>query len=635
MYRVLLVQLPIPRLNFGQITGNIPLGGACLKEAVSDLSRVDVELLPESVVSYLSDGALEDRVCRINPDVVGFSVFSWNLDRSLYLAEKLKQGTGCRIVFGGPEITPDNDQVRSKGVDFHVFGEGEAVFRRLLSEPDFWNEKTASENAGPLFQNAKNPYLMVFLEPDLEDILLVETQRGCPYRCTFCYYNKSHKRTSFKEAAHLLPVFQWGIRRGISEIYLLDPSLNVRPRLDAFLREIASINPDRKTGFFSEIRAETVDDKRADLFFKAGFTGFEIGLQSTNENALSLVNRRTDMNRFLKGAEALLKKEISLSLDLIAGLPGDDLKGFMRSVDFAAAHGLGRDVQIFPLSVLPGTRMRRDARKLGLRFEPHPPYTVIETPTFSREDLLLAYDYAETRLDTAFFPMPDLEIAFRKSDSRGFPKEDIGATLGRRRYVAKVVLFEMRPMAELQGVSRRLTQPYQVLVGPTVSGSEYLTNVLRILTSENPFTPFEIVFFEPETAPDIAPLMDAVRLFRPHFLDGDLRYLYPKPGNRAVLLTLVSAEKRVRFEGEMKRRIFWWKNDRLPEEAELKDLEDWDGIFIDSPVSRKAAASWQDTIGRKAEEDHLIGFSKIRLQQRWLLLTNPGKYAASILKEMG
>jgi hypothetical protein len=67
MTRVLLVQLPIPRQNFGRKTGNVPLGAACLKQAVHNLSNVEVDILPESLVSYLADAALVEAI-RDRPD---------------------------------------------------------------------------------------------------------------------------------------------------------------------------------------------------------------------------------------------------------------------------------------------------------------------------------------------------------------------------------------------------------------------------------------------------------------------------------------------------------------------------------------------------------------------------------------
>jgi radical SAM superfamily enzyme len=104
--------------------------------------------------------------------------------------------------------------------------------------------------------------------------------------------------------------------------------------------------------FFSEIRAEAIDERLADLLAAAGFSWFEIGLQSTNPRALKIMNRPTRLDRFLQGAARLKQRRITPSIDLIIGLPGDDLGGFMRSVDFVADHGLQDDVQIFPLSVL-------------------------------------------------------------------------------------------------------------------------------------------------------------------------------------------------------------------------------------------------------------------------------------------
>ena len=108
MPRALLLQLPIPQLNYGRQTGNIPLGAACLKQAVSDIPEAEVAILPESIVSYLGDGALLDKIRAQQPEIIGFSVCCWNLQRSLYLAEKIKEFHHCRIVFGGREVAPDN-----------------------------------------------------------------------------------------------------------------------------------------------------------------------------------------------------------------------------------------------------------------------------------------------------------------------------------------------------------------------------------------------------------------------------------------------------------------------------------------------------------------------------------------------
>lgn len=70
----LLVQLPIPQLNFAKQTGNIPYGGACLKLAADGAGAGTVDLLPESIATYLGDAALMKWIFSRKPDVAGFTV---------------------------------------------------------------------------------------------------------------------------------------------------------------------------------------------------------------------------------------------------------------------------------------------------------------------------------------------------------------------------------------------------------------------------------------------------------------------------------------------------------------------------------------------------------------------------------
>jgi radical SAM superfamily enzyme YgiQ (UPF0313 family) len=363
MINVCLIQLPVPRLNYGVQTGNIPLGAACLKQAARIVPEVQVDVLPESVTSYLGDAALLEILLDRKPDIVGFTVYCWNLARSIYFAKKLKENYSPRIVFGGPEITPDNSSLDSPHVDFYVYGEGEAVFAKLVQDPTIWEKRSSMEPAGAIFKKSPSPYLLNVLEPEIEDLMLLETQRGCPYHCGYCYYNKSHDRLSFVDEVPLLQGVQWALDHHVKELYLLDPSLNVRPGLKSLLKKISRMNKDRNLAIISEIRAEAIDAELAGLFGAAGFSWFEIGLQSTNPRALEIMKRPTDIQRFAQGAKLVKECGIVPAIDLIVGLPGDDLHGFSRSVEFVAENDLQDDVQVFPLSVLPGTDFRLNSNK--------------------------------------------------------------------------------------------------------------------------------------------------------------------------------------------------------------------------------------------------------------------------------
>jgi hypothetical protein len=632
MVNVCLVQLPVPHLEYGVQTGNIPLAAACLKQAAARIPQVQIDILPQSIASYLGDAALLDIVLDRRPDIVGFTVYCWNLERSLYFAEKIKRNYTPQIVFGGPEITPDNPLIDSGYIDFYVYGEGEAVFLRLLQDETFWEKKSAAEPAGDIFRESPSPYLQNALEPEIENVMLLETQRGCPYRCGYCYYNKSHAGLTFADEAYLLQGVNWALDHDIKELYLLDPSLNVRPGLKDLLKKISLINKSRRLEIISEIRAETIDTPMADLFAAAGFSWFEIGLQSTNSRALEIMNRPTDTKRFALGAKLVKERGIVPAVDLIVGLPGDDLRGFSHSVEFVAQNNLYDDIQVFPLSVLPGTEFRLNSHKLGLRFDRSPPYTLIENPRFSNEDMRLALDYAEVRFDVVLYPMPDLDVSWRLgSDPMAATPPDIAVQIGKENYVAKLQLDSKRPLSELEFLARRLTQPYQIFIHSSLRDPDFIKKTLRILSALNPFTPLEIVFIEPQGMPDTAAFLSAVEVQRPHFLDQDQRYLLPAEGNRAVLFSFVTQDATHRFTKDMERQIFWWKKNRFPEREDFAELSALDGILIDAARSDAEIEMWQDGFAGQAEDIPLISFVDVLLQKRWLLLTAPDDYVARAL----
>ena len=630
MKRILLIQLPIPHLNFSKQTGNIPLGAAYLKQAAAEIPDVCVDIIPESIVSYLGDAALMRYILALKPDIVGFTGFSWNIERSLYLAATIKAHYQPGIIFGGPEVTPDNSLIDLPVVDVCVYGEGEQAFQRLMQDPAGWEHKQVSES--PVGIIGPSPYLEDLLEPEIENMMLLETQRGCPYRCAFCYYNKSRKRQSFADDATLLSSIQWALDRHIRELYLLDPSLNIRPGLKALLKKISKINKDGQLAIFSEIRAEAIDEKLADLFVAAGFSWFEMGLQSTNQTALKIMRRPTDLQRFLHGAKLLKQRNIVPQIDLIVGLPGDDIEGFGQTVDFVARHDIHDDIQVFPLAILPGTEFRQRSRELGLIFEAHPPYLCTESPGFTTEEMLMAFDIAEVRLDVAFHPLPDLDIAWRPGAPAG-PTDsgDHYVFLGRDRYVSKVCLQSQRPESELQELAHRLTQPYQIFIFEEVGNLRFIHQVLKILTTANPFVPFEVIFVEPAFHPNTADLLTAVKLRRPHYLDNENRFWFASPGNRAVLFTLVSTDPRARFDGQMERQVYHWRQTHLPQREDLDGYFNLDGVLIDCAVSENDLIGWQDRFATLADELPAISFSQISHQQRWLTLTASDEYVAKML----
>ena len=624
---MLLIQLPVPKLNFGLRTGNIPLGAACLKQAVTGIPDLRVDILPGPLASHAGDKALIKAVTEYRPHVLGFTVFSWNLDRSLYLAEKIKEKIQTRIIFGGPEITPDNPLLHSPFVDVYVYGEGEGVFKRLLTEETLWEKGRVRDLSGGSFLSLGSPYVNGHLEPGAENTMLLETQRGCPYRCGFCYYHKSRKTRNTADDRIVLDGVAYALDQGMEEVYLLDPSLNSRPGLPALLEKIAVLNRSGKVSLTSEIRAESVDEKLARRFREAGFKGVEVGLQSTNPLALKLMNRPTNLEVFLSGVKALQKQGIAPTVDLIFGLPGDTLGGFEKTLDFVHDHGLDDHLQVFPLLVLPGTAFRKKSRELGLNYDPRPPYTLISNPGFSSQDMLRALDLAEEKFDTGFIPFPDLEVSF-KSEKGG----DLYILLEGRPCLAKLILEDSRDIREIESLALNITSPFQVFFGPAVRDKGYQKEVLACISGQNPFVPVEVIFMEPGEIPDTRDLLSALAIKRPHFLDQDLRYLYPAPGNRTVQFTMITKNVDLCFEGEMRRQVFLWDRADLPKDSDFKALAHLDGVLINSCLPFDRQKKFQDRIMPFHEEILPVNFADVRLQTRWIRGTGSEKYNISLLR---
>jgi hypothetical protein len=560
------------------------------------------------------------QVLEYGPDIIGFSIYCWNVDRSLYLAGMIKERISVKAIAGGPEVTPDNERVKSQVFDSFVHGEGEEALRRILRGERDWSQISLPE--GSIFRKSSSPYLMGLLEPEIEDIVLTETQRGCPYRCAYCYYNASHRRSVVPDINVTLDCLRWTRERGFSELYLLDPSLDAHPFISPLLRGLAEINSDGAVSLSSEIRAEAVTDEMADLFAASGFKIFEIGLQSANQKALSMMKRRTDLKRFLEGIRRLRSRDIGTRIDIMVGLPGDDPDHFKITVDFLVENGIHEDIQVFPLSLLPGTEFRARHRELGLRFSSDPPYLIDAAPGFSQEDMAEAISYAERKCNVSLNPLPLLDIPYKRSDSALSDCQGTFADFNEGSFITRVIISDRRSIASLEDIARRLTHPYQVTFCRNAFDTEYVGKVLAVFSSVNPFTPFEVVFHEPSFKLDTESLLGSIRLHRPHYLDGDLRFMYPKQGNRAVMFTLLTGTRERIFSGVMKRQVFWWRFGEMPGKNELETFMNLDGVLMDTGDELKRQAEvWQDEFAPVSDDLPAVSFSDELLQRRWLELT--------------
>lgn len=432
---VLFVQLPIPPAGPSPIVGNVPLaaGYLILHARARGLDQhFHFEILPPKICNYHSDLGIVNAIIARDPGIVGFSCYLWNIDRTLWIAAQLKRlRPEIIIVLGGPEITNDNAWVFASGVvDYAAVGEGEQTFSELLEAmlsgeegrrliPGLWRQ---TEPRIPLFRkpianldDVSSPYLYGILNAADERMLLLETIRGCVFKCKFCYYPKSYDSLYFVSEDKIKANLQHAREAEVTEVILLDPTLNQRRDFDDFLRLLARENPDQRFTYFGELRSEGIKPETAKLLRAANFTEVEIGLQSVDPATQDLMDRRNNMKAFERGVSALLDAGIRVKVDLIIGLPGDTMASVRRGFDYLSSSKMFTSTQVFNLAILPGTAFRSEAEQLGLQFQPRPPYYVLETPTLQTSDLYELMADAQDVFETEWDPFPDPKLDFDPS----------------------------------------------------------------------------------------------------------------------------------------------------------------------------------------------------------------------------
>jgi radical SAM superfamily enzyme YgiQ (UPF0313 family) len=450
---VLLAQLPIPPSAAGPIEGNVPLAAACLKLFArrQGLEKsFSIELLPADQANSLGDQGLIEAILARQPWMVGFTCYVWNVERTLWIARQLKRRRPELIVLlGGPEITTDNAWVlQDAAVDYAVVGEGEQTFCRLLAAVAEHGvgraialsslARCGSATAAPTKEDPHpNPLpkgegtvlalaeeegtaidLDAISSPYVEGILTLgeagrmslETARGCRFRCKYCYYPKSHRGLRFLSAEQVLANLSYAVEHGATEVVLLDPTLNQRPDFAEFLRLLRRGNAAGRLAFSGELRAEGIDAQQARLLREAGFHEVEIGLQSVEPRAWELMGRPTDLPAFERGVKAILAEGMKARVDLILGLPGDTVDSVRRGIDFLLRTRAYSEMQVFNLSILPGTAFRREAEQLGLRYQPWPPYYVLQTPTLGMEDIYRLMEEAQEAFGVEFDAPPPPQL---------------------------------------------------------------------------------------------------------------------------------------------------------------------------------------------------------------------------------
>lgn len=357
-------------------------------------------------------------IAGFNADWILFSTYIWNAEYVCKLLPEIKKILpDCILGAGGPEFGYGAKKYLTNlsSLDFIIFGEGEETFRQMITEctdssknlltnlSDIKGIYYRDSNGEIVFTGNRDlicnlddipfPYPEIVAgtaDPD-HKIYYYESSRGCPFSCSYCL-SSVDKRVRFKSLERACSELQIFLDNNIKLVKFVDRTYNLDENHYIGIWDYIMKHHNGKTMFHFEIEAEYLSEKALDFLQKIpeGMMQFEMGVQSANKKTLAAINRSTNVEA-LAAKIRRIPRTIHQHLDLIAGLPYEDLESFGHSYDFVMA--LRPDaLQLGFLKILGGTQMEKYAKENGWKWMESPAYETFSTPYLSFEDIAFLKD---------------------------------------------------------------------------------------------------------------------------------------------------------------------------------------------------------------------------------------------------
>jgi hypothetical protein len=325
----------------------------------------------------------------LTADVVGFSTYVWNANISLEAARRLKAHKPAQtIIFGGPQV-PDKPERFLRDhpfIDLVVHNEGERTFLDVLEHLPArdWRELSGVSyiEADGKFVKATptdrirdlaevpSPFTggifdqLVYANPGEKWIGLWETNRGCPFQCTFCDWGSATAAKVNKfELERLYEELGWFADNGIEYIFVCDANFGIQKRDVEIAQRVAEVR--LRTGFPQGFSVQNTKNatERAYLTQKilsdAGLNkGVALSMQSLDETTLKNIKRdNISLDTYLELSRRFTRDKVETYSDLIIALPGETYDSYVDGIETLILAGQHNRIQFNNLSILPNAEM--------------------------------------------------------------------------------------------------------------------------------------------------------------------------------------------------------------------------------------------------------------------------------------
>lgn len=376
----------------------VPLGHASIVATLAAEPDIDVRSVvapvngrggrPDVLADLIQAEAGALRAADID---VAFGAYVWN--ESLLrgtLAELRRRGFGGRIILGGPQVSYAGPGLEAlyPEADAFVRGYGEEALRAIVRSPDrqriagvHWaGSRDTTSRADVDLECLSSPWLTGLIPLTGQKFVRWETQRGCPFRCSFCQHKEAGARLRSRELAlsRIEAEIDLFCDHGVDDIAVLDPIFNMAPHATAVLERFGA------RGFAGRLslqcRAEAITPPFLDAAARLNVR-LELGLQTIHLTESRAIHRNNNLPGVDRALSEVRRHDLPHEVSLIFGLPEQTLASFEASVSWCLERRVPV-IKAFPLLLLRGTAVDRDRSRWGLRDSGGDMPMVVSSKTF-------------------------------------------------------------------------------------------------------------------------------------------------------------------------------------------------------------------------------------------------------------
>ena len=337
----------------------LPYSAGMIQAYAQSIDEINQQYKFHSDIFFIPDDTIKILDQINEPYIVGFSVYLWNLDYSDLIAKEIKKRwKNCIIVYGGPQAR------KRPWVDKVIYKEGEISFANFLLEKNIDVERIKDLNSlpSPYLNGVFDHYFKKYDNYVLNAVL--ETNRGCPYKCTFCdwggvTYSKIHKF----DLQRIFEELEWFSNQKIEHVTCTDANFGIfKERDEKIVDKLIQLKHDNEYPYvFSTNWAKNSNEdilniasklKTASMLRKLG-----LSLQSLNFDVLTNVKRKNmELNNLSNILKQAKERDLEVMVEMILNLPGETKETWIENY----CNLLSNDnifIDSYPLTVLKNSEL--------------------------------------------------------------------------------------------------------------------------------------------------------------------------------------------------------------------------------------------------------------------------------------